>query len=161
MAGDVHIRYFGRSALPIISRDDKQLLRALLNQAHVVKAPALGEGEPRKYCGVIHLSQFLTRSRFKSGNYGCHVPDLRGLVKRFTADCVGCRKEDTKTGSAPEGTKFLLDTWTPDLGIYSCINIDITGPMFCVTDHELRNSKKSKLFVLAMLDYEMLSLVLV
>ena len=153
LTAERHLRYFGISDLPIISGKDEQLTRLLLNFSHIVKAPAFPGEDVVSYPGIIHLSQSLTKTRMKSEEFGVHVPNLRGIVRRFVSACVTCRKEKSEGGYSQEGKKFVLDRWTRRMGIFSIVSLDLIGPFFwTATKTNLRNQKKHKLFVLVLVD---------
>ena len=151
MSIPTHMRYFGNRELPIVSSNDKELVRLSFNSAHVIKTFAQPAAEAGT-AGVIHLSQYLTRTRMKRGPYGMHIPNNRDFVSREVRKCTTCRKENSQTLETFEGNKFILDNWDRSKGLYSVIGIDLIGPFKWTKNYNLRRSTPEKLFVLVIVE---------
>ena len=152
MGSERHSAYFGNTFLPIISPEDKEFVRLLIESAHVVKAvPQPGETAEAP-TGTIHLSQYLTRVKLKTGPAGVHIANSRALVRRRATTCTVCLKDEARGGDTLEGDKFLLKKWTRNQGVWSVVNNDIIGPYLWSPSYNLRNKSPNKAWVLVTVD---------
>ena len=152
MGSERHSAYFGNTFLPIISPEDKEFVRLLIESAHVVKALPQPGKVTETPTGVIHLSQYLTRVKLKTGRTGVHVANSRALVRRRATTCAVCLKDEAQGGDTLEGDKFLLKNWTRQQGVWSVVNNDIIGPFLWSPSYNLRNKSPTKAWVLVTVD---------
>ena len=76
------------SVLPLVSRNDTELIKMLFWEAHVD--------------GVdLHLNKNLTVLRLRTGFYKCHIPAKSKMVKSMIENCIFCKKKKLQLEKVP------------------------------------------------------------
>ena len=137
MSSVTHLKFYKNTELPVVSHEDKDLIKLILADAHSTR---VGYS-----LNPIHLTKRLTNINTKRGAYGVFITRTSNVIKTYVNNCTQCRKRNSETLVAREGNLFSLENFEKSMGLFIICQIDIIGPYSTTVFKETRGTKHLKI----------------